>query len=33
MKLWHVFVVFAIALVAIYASNNVTFLGNLTGSN
>ena len=28
-KLWHILVVFAVALVAIYASNHVMFIGNI----
>lgn len=31
MKLYHVFIAFAIALAAIWVANNVDFVGNIVG--
>ncbi len=33
MKFWHLIVVVVIAFACIWASNNVAFIGNVTGSN
>ncbi len=32
MKIWHLAVVFVVALFAIYVANNVSFVGNVVGS-